>query len=165
MKFPFPVENIFWLPIQWMRWKMSFGSEKIPLPIFPLYYQWWHTLIPAARLLILLPSTSSPTFLWKRLNFVLIWQFFLTILITICFFFTLSLSLSLLSLTFMILWLYLLWCTCTAESTQLCFPWSKTQKFQNHAKTVKSYILLIFCQSLNSYIKVTKIQRQVSAEN
>lgn len=89
--FHFHLKNILTF-IQWMRWKRSFGSEKIPCLSFLfiinddtlgfLLLGFWFCFVPHLLL----------HFCEKSLNFVLIWQFFLTIPITFVFLLSLSLT-------------------------------------------------------------------------
>lgn len=87
--FHFHLKNILTF-IQWMRWKRSFGSEKIPCLSFLfiinddtlgfLLLGFWFCFVPHLLL----------HFCEKSLNFVLIWQFFLTIPITFVFLLSLT---------------------------------------------------------------------------
>lgn len=153
--FYFHLKNILTF-IQWMRWKRSFGSEKIPCLSFLfiinddtlgfLLLGFWFCFVPHLLL----------HFCEKRLNFVLIWQFFLTIPITFVFLLSLSLthfydSVIVFAMMYLYSWIY-----------SIMLPLIQDSKFKIMQKVKFNFFFL--CLLLNYFIKVTKIQTSFCKE-
>lgn len=135
--------------------KKEFWFREDSLPLFPFYHQWWHTWVPAARLLILLRSTSSPTFLWKKFKLCPYLTVFFNHTHHFCFF-TLSLSLThfydsviVFAMMYLYSWIY-----------SIMLPLIQDTKFKIMQKVKFNFLCLL----LNYFIKVTKIQTSFCKE-